>query len=74
MSTSPANSDDRLGEVAQSFGGRKDEGLLSALSSVPNFPFGDATIHAVDRNIDDHAHDAMTAERQAASHDHHSAR
>jgi YARHG domain len=53
MSTSPANSDDRLSQVAQSFRSRKDEGLLSALSGVPNFPFGDATTHVVDRKSDD---------------------
>ena len=61
MSTSPVNSDDRLGPVAQSLRGAKDEGLLSALSCVPDFPFGDATSHAVDRKSDDHAQDAMTA-------------
>jgi hypothetical protein len=61
MSTSPVNSDDRLGPVAQSLRCAKDEGLLSALSCVPNFPFGDATSHAVDRKSDDHAQDAMTA-------------
>src|SRR5262249_41064143 len=55
MSTSPVNSDDRLSQVAQSFRCRKDEGLLSALSCVPNFPFGDATARAVDRKSDDHA-------------------
>src|SRR5215468_6318124 len=55
MSTSPVNSDDRLSQVAQSFRTRKDGGLLSALSCVPNFPFGDATAHAVDRKSDDHA-------------------
>jgi YARHG domain len=55
MSTSPANSDDRLSQVAQSFRCTKDEGLLSALSGVPNFPFGDATTHGVDRKSDDHA-------------------
>src|SRR6266849_4105184 len=49
MNTSPANSDDRLGQVALSYGGAKDESLLRALSSVPNFPFGDATSHPVDR-------------------------
>jgi YARHG domain len=58
MSTSPADSDDRLGQAAQSFRARKDEGLLSALSCVPNFPFGDATTHAVDRKSDDHAQPA----------------
>jgi hypothetical protein len=58
MSTSPSNSDDRLGQVAQSFRCRKDEGLLSALSGVANFPFGDATSHAVDRKSDDHAQHA----------------
>ncbi len=58
MSTSPANSDDRLGQVAQSFRARKDEGLLSALSCVPDFPFGDATTHVVDRESDDHAQPA----------------
>jgi hypothetical protein len=54
MSTSPVNSDDRLGPVAQSFRCAKDEGLLSALACVPNFPFGDATTHVVDRKSDDH--------------------
>ncbi len=58
MSTSPANLDDRLGQVAQSVRCRKDEGLLSALSGVPNFPFGDATTHAVDRKSDDHTQPA----------------
>jgi len=62
MSTSPANSDDRLGQVAQSFRCRKDEGLLSALSGVPNFPFGDASTHAVDRKSDDHAQPTTTSE------------
>jgi YARHG domain len=66
MSTSPANSDpansdDRLGQVAQSFRGGKDEGLLSALSCVPDFAFGDATTHAVDRKSDDHARSATPA-------------
>src|SRR5258708_24127321 len=61
MSTSSANSDDRLGDVAQSFRCAKDEGLLSTLSCVPNFPFGDATSHAVERKSHDHAQDAMTA-------------
>jgi hypothetical protein len=55
MSTSPVNSDDRLSQAAQSFRCRKDEDLLSALSCVPNFPFGDATAHVVDRKSDDHA-------------------
>ncbi len=34
VSTSPANSDDKLGQVAQSFRCAKDESLLSALPSV----------------------------------------
>jgi len=58
MSTSPANADDRLGHLAQSFRCAKDEGLLSALSAVPDFPFGDATSHPVDRKSDDHAQPA----------------
>jgi YARHG domain len=61
MSTSPANSDDRLGQVAQSFREGKDEGLLSALACVPSFPFGDATTHVVDRKSDDHALSATPA-------------
>ena len=61
MSTSPANSDDRLGQVAQSFRSAKDEGLLSALSSVPDFPFADATRHPVDRKSDDQAQPATTS-------------
>jgi hypothetical protein len=52
MSTSSANSDDRLGRVAQPLRCTKDEGLLSALSSVPDFAFADATGHPVDRKSD----------------------
>jgi len=66
MSTSSANSDDRLGDVAQSFRCAKDEGLLSALSSVPNFPFGDATSHPVDRKSDDHMQPATTLSPEMA--------
>ena len=66
MSTSSANSDDRLGDVAQSFRCAKDEGLLSALSSVPNFPFGDATSHRVDRKSDDHVQPATTLSPEMA--------
>src|SRR5258708_36379567 len=66
MSTSPVNSDDRLGPVAQSFRCAKDEGLLSALSSVPNFPFGDATSHLVDRKSDDHVQPATTLSPEMA--------
>jgi len=66
MSTSSANSDDRLGDVAQSFRCAKDEGLLSALSSVPNFPFGDATSHPVDRKSDDHVQPATTLSPEMA--------
>src|SRR5260370_10181824 len=58
MSTSQSNYDDRQGQVAQSVRCRKDEGLLSAVSGVPNFPFGDATTHAVDRKSDDHTQPA----------------
>jgi len=52
MSTSSANSDDRLGQVDQPLRCAKDEGLLSALSSVPDFAFADATSHPVDRKSD----------------------
>ena len=61
MSTFPANSDDRLGQVAQSFRSAKDEGLLSVLSSVPDLPFADATSHPVDRKSDDQAQPATTS-------------
>src|SRR5260370_40596177 len=60
MSTSPANSDDRLSQVAQSFPCAKDEGLLRALSSLPNFPLGDATSHPVGRKSDAPAQPATT--------------
>jgi YARHG domain len=66
MSTSPTNSEDRLSQAAQSFGYGKDEGLLSALSSVPNFPFADATSHPVDRKSDDQAQPATTAPMEIA--------
>ena len=58
MSTSSANSDDRLGHVAQPLRCTKDEGLLSALSSVPDFAFADATSHPVDRKGDGQAEPA----------------
>ncbi len=51
MSTSPANSDGRLGDAAQldhaaqSIRCAKDDGLLSALASVPDFTFADTTSH-----------------------------
>ena len=61
MSTSPTNSDDRLGQVAQPFRCAKDESLLSALSSVPDFPFADATCHPVDRQSDNRAEAATTS-------------
>ena len=60
MSTSPVNSDDKLGQVAQSFRCAKDEGLLSALPSVPDSPFADATSRPVDRKSDHQAQPATT--------------
>src|SRR5262249_11517725 len=52
MSTSSANSDDRVGQVAHLLRCAKDEGLLNALSSAPDFTFADATGHPVDRKSD----------------------
>jgi hypothetical protein len=60
MSTSPANSAEKLGQVALSYGGARDEGLRLALSSIPDFPFADAAGHLVDRKSDDQAAPATT--------------
>src|SRR5262245_17633889 len=61
MSTSSANSDDKLGQVAQPFRCVKDEGLLSALSSVPDFAFADAASRPVDCKSDTQAPPATTS-------------
>src|SRR5215470_6868015 len=53
MSTSPANLDDRSGQSSSPCA--KDEGLLSALSSVPNFPFADAARRPPDSESSDQA-------------------
>src|SRR5215467_12085250 len=69
MSTSSANSDDRLGQVAHLLRCAKDEGLLNALSSAPDFTFADATGHPVDRKSDFQAERATgsTLERTGES-------
>jgi YARHG domain len=60
MSTSPAHSADKLGQLALSYGGAKDEGLLRALSSIPDFPFVDAIRRPVDRRSDHQVRPATT--------------
>ena len=61
MSTSPTDPDDRLGQAAQSSPCVKDEGLLRALSSVPDVPFADAARRAVDRQSSDQAQSATSS-------------
>src|SRR5215471_6218202 len=61
MSTPPTDLDNRLGQAAQSSPCVKDEGLLGALSSVPNFPFADAAGRAVDRQSSDQAQSATSS-------------
>jgi hypothetical protein len=58
MSTSPAHSADKSGQLALSYGGAKDEGLLRALSSIPDFPFVEASGQPADRKSDDQAQPA----------------
>src|SRR5215831_2883940 len=60
MSTSPANSDDRLGHVEPSLGCATEGGLLSALSSVPDFTFPDAASRPVDRERGDEVQPARS--------------
>jgi YARHG domain len=60
MSTSPAHSADKLGKLTLSYGSAKDESLLHALSSAPDFPFVEASGHSVDREGDDQAQPATT--------------
>jgi hypothetical protein len=66
MSTFPANSDDKLGQVAQSFRCAKDERLPGALSSIPDFPFAGATSHLVDRRSDDQGQPVTTSRPEMA--------
>lgn len=66
MSTSPANSDDRLGHVAPSVGCATEGGLLSALSSVPDFTFPDAARCPMGRKGSDEAEPAPTSPLERA--------
>jgi hypothetical protein len=53
MSTSPTDADDRLDHAAQSFPCAKDQGLLSALASVPDCAFPGGAGHSAGRKRDD---------------------
>lgn len=71
MSISPANSDHRLGDAARldpaapPVGCARDEGLLSALASVPDFTFANGAAQPADRNSDDRAQLATISPRQS---------
>lgn len=69
MSTSPAYSDEKLTHAAQSDAAAqslrcaKDEGLLSALATVPDFTFASGPGHPADRESGDHAPGATNGGR-----------
>jgi hypothetical protein len=61
MSSSPADSDDMLGRADPSLRFAKDGGLLTALSSVPDYSLADPTSHSVDRKSDSPAQPAAAS-------------